>query len=313
MILQSLALPGSQVQKKISGRPNSGIVWPNGAKICVTFIVPWEVWPEDFGTSKSHQRISGHHIPPPNARFKVSMSAVTERQYGDRVGVWRLLDLFDRKDVKVTFLMNGRKVELFPEAIRKIKEKGHELSSEGYVHEYSYMMTRSQEQASIKKTVRAFEKVIGEKPTGYLSPGHAYTNNTLDLVSKAGYVWWADPLDYDLPYIVKSNNDDEEDGRKLVVIPYNLPGTHDYLTYAFNVPPRNLLQIWKDQFDYLYAEGERGAPKFMALNLHPFVSGKPYVAKIVEEFIDFIKSKHSDVWIAKRIEIANWWLEQGYD
>jgi allantoinase len=301
-----LVLPKSETQKLV-GRSNNGITWPDNAKICVTFIIPWEVWPEDFGTSKSQQRSSGHHIPPPNARFKVSMSALTERQYGDRVGVWRLLDLFDRKDVKVTFLMNGRKVELFPDATRNIKEKGHELSSEGYVHEYSFMMTRAQEQASIKKTVSAFENVTGEKPTGYLSPGHAYTDNTLDLVTKAGYTWWADPLDYDLPYILKSSS-----GKKIVVIPYNLPGTHDYLTYAFNVPPRELLQIWRDQFDYLYAEGGRGTPKFMALNLHPFVSGKPYVAKVVEEFIDFIKEQPK-VWIAKRIEIAKWWLDQGYD
>jgi peptidoglycan/xylan/chitin deacetylase (PgdA/CDA1 family) len=234
------------------------------------------------------------------------MSAITERQYGDRVGVWRLLDLFDRKNVKVTFLMNGRKVELFPDATLQIKEKGHELSSEGYVHEYSFMMSRAQEQRSIKKTVGAFERITGEKPTGYLSPGHAYTENTLDLVTEAGYVWWADPLDYDLPYTLK------RDKRKIVVIPYNVPGTHDYSIYAANVPPRDLLQIWKDQFEYLYEEGERGSPKFMSLNLHPFVSGKPYVTKVVEEFIDFVKSREQ-VWIAKRIDIAKWWLDKGYD
>lgn len=297
-------MPNAEVQKLVN-RPDESISWPGDARICVTFIIPWEVWPQNFGTSKSQQRSHGHHVPPANAPFKVSMSAITERQYGDRVGVWRLLDLFNRKEVKVTFLMNGRKAELFPDATRRIKQEGHELSSEGWVHEYSFMMTRAQERQSITKTVKAFETVVGEKPTGYLSPGHAYTNNTLDLVAEAGYVWWADPLDSDRPYIVKNK------GKNIVVIPYNLPGTHDYSIYGSDVPPRDLMQIWKDQFDYLYEEGERGSPKFFSINCHPFVSGRPYVTKVIEEFLDYVKQKQK-VWIAKRIEIAQWWLDQGF-
>ena len=69
-------------------RPKS-IEWPNKAKICVTFIVPWEVWPENFATRDSHQR-SSHRAPPVNATFNKNMAAVTEREYGDRVGIWRL-------------------------------------------------------------------------------------------------------------------------------------------------------------------------------------------------------------------------------
>ncbi|HEY7164421.1 MAG TPA: hypothetical protein VIB79_07645, partial [Candidatus Binatia bacterium] len=58
------------------------IRWPNKAKICVTFIVPWEVWPENFGTRESLQRHGSHTIPPPNAVFKRNLAAVTEREYG---------------------------------------------------------------------------------------------------------------------------------------------------------------------------------------------------------------------------------------
>src|SRR5690349_21016953 len=113
------------------------IVWPNKAKIAVTFIVPWEVWPENFATRESHQR-SSHRAPPANATFAKNMAAVTEREYGDRVGIWRLMDLFDRHELKVTMLMNGLKVEHFADACREIKAKGHEFSSESYEHEYSY-------------------------------------------------------------------------------------------------------------------------------------------------------------------------------
>ena len=285
-------------------RPKT-IEWPDKAKICVTFIVPWEVWPENFATHKSLQRHSSHTIPPPDAVHKRNLATVTEREYGDRVGIWRLIDLFDRYKLKVTFLMNGLKVEQFPNEVREFQAMGHEFSSEGYEHEYSFMYTKEQERESIQKTVTAFQKVLGQKPTGYLSPGHASTDNTPELVAEAGFVWWADPLNSDNPYTI------EVRGKKIVVVPYNVPGCNDYSTYGSGRTPRDLLQIMKDQFDYLYWEGEQGAPKYFAFNLHPFITGVPYRAKIVDEFIKHAKG-HPDVWFAKRIEIAEWTLQKGY-
>jgi peptidoglycan/xylan/chitin deacetylase (PgdA/CDA1 family) len=281
------------------------IAWPNKARIAVTFIVPWEVWPENFATRESHQRTS-HRAPPANATFAKNMAAVTEREYGDRVGIWRLMELFDRHELKVTMLMNGLKVEQLADACQEIKAKGHEFSSESYEHEYSYMYTREQERESIAKTVAAFEQVLGEKPTGYLSPGHSSTPHTLELVAEQKcFVWWADPLNSDVPYSLDAG------GRKVVVVPYNVPGCNDYSTYGSGRTPRDLLQIMKDQFDYLYWEGEQGSPKFLAVNMHPFVSGVPYRTKIMDEFISYAKG-FPDVWFARRLEIATWCLKQGY-
>src|SRR5437870_10417232 len=110
------------------GRPRP-IEWPDKAKICVTFIVPWEVWPENFAIHESLQRQGGATIPPPKAVFKQNMALVTEREYGDRVGIWRIVDLFDRHNLKVTFLMNGLKVEQFADVCKEIKAQGHEFSS----------------------------------------------------------------------------------------------------------------------------------------------------------------------------------------
>src|SRR5262245_27078099 len=78
------------------------IEWPDKAKICVTFIVPWEVWPENFATHESLQRHGGATLPPPKAVFKQNMALVTEREYVDSVGLWIAVDLSDRNSLKVT-------------------------------------------------------------------------------------------------------------------------------------------------------------------------------------------------------------------
>jgi hypothetical protein len=125
------------------------------------------------------------------------------------------------------------------------------------------------------------------------------------VAEQACFVWWADPLNSDVPYSLDAG------GRKVVVVPYNVPGCNDYSTYGSGRTPRDLLQIMKDQFDYLYWEGEQGSPKFWAVNMHPFVSGVPYRTKIMDEFISYAKG-YRDVWFARRLEIANWCLKQGY-
>jgi peptidoglycan/xylan/chitin deacetylase (PgdA/CDA1 family) len=88
----------------------------------------------------------------------------------------------------------GIKVEQFSEECKEFQAQGHEFSSESYEHEYSFMSSREQERESIRKTTAAFEKVLGQKPAGYLSPGHASKPHTLELVAEAGFVWCADPL-----------------------------------------------------------------------------------------------------------------------
>src|SRR4029077_3848113 len=93
-----------KVREKNMGRAKP-IEWPDKAKICVTFIVPWEVWPENFASHESLQRQGGATIPPPKAVVKQNMALITDGECGGRAGVCRLSDLSDRHNLKVTFLM----------------------------------------------------------------------------------------------------------------------------------------------------------------------------------------------------------------
>src|SRR5262249_21696507 len=120
--------------KKIAKRgKNMGrakpIEWPDKAKICATFIVPWEVWPENFATHQPVKPPGGATLPQPKAVLKQNRAWAPERKSGAGVGIWKITDLFDRHNLKVTFLMNGRKVEQFADECREFKAKGHEFSS----------------------------------------------------------------------------------------------------------------------------------------------------------------------------------------
>ena len=280
-----------------------GIVqsWPNDANIVVTFVVPWESWPEEFGTRESHEP-TGSFVPPTTAVHKKNLSAWSEREYGDRAGLPRLLDLFRRYEICSTFLVNGVKALQLPDMMRSLREEGHELASESYIHEYAFMMNREQELESISKTKDAIQKTSGEAPAGHFSPGHGYTIHTPGILSELGFKWWGDPIDDDVPYALHLGQ------KKLVVVPYVLRGCNDFSTYTSARTPRDLLQIWKDNFDYLYREGELGSTKIFSINLHPFVAGVPFRAKIVEEFLQYAK-QHPRVWYAKRGEIAEYWLK----
>ena len=79
------------------------IQWPDGARIALLFCVSWETWPDDLGTNASHQR-SNRGKMPENAIYKKDMGVVMDRQFGDKCGIWRILDMFDRESIKGDFL-----------------------------------------------------------------------------------------------------------------------------------------------------------------------------------------------------------------
>lgn len=280
------------------------IQWPNRARIAVIPCVAFEIWPDDIGMRNSLNR--SHRAPfPANARFPKDLSVITDRQYGERVGVFRMLDLFAQEGIATTFFINGITAEIHPEIIREIKAGGHEIATESYIHDYNYMKRPEEERADLQKTVEAVKRVTGEPPLGFLSMGVQPTDQTPISAAELGYVYWMDLQHEDLPYTLRVGN------RDLVVMDY-IFALNDYNTNSeMGRTPRELLQMWKDTFDLLYAEGAT-SPKMMAWGVHPFLSGRPYRAPILQEFIRYAKG-HKDVWFPRCIDVARWWLEKYRD
>jgi allantoinase len=281
-------------------RRNS-IKWPGGAKIALSFFVSWETWPEDLGTNSSHQRSNRGRLPD-NALYKRDMGVVMDRKYGEKAGIWRLLDLFDREHIKASFFLNGRTAEENPEAAKQIVADGHELAAQPYIHEYAVMLDKEGERDIIRRSIEAFRTVTGTTPVGYLSPGVRPTPNTVDLIAELGFTWSSDCIDDDVPYNVRSGN------KTIVMMPKDFH-PNDYTTYdVVSRSPRELYSLLVDQFDCLYAEGAK-SPKMMSVSMHPFLAGRPYRTRIFEDFIHHARS-HPDVWIARGVDIVDYWRRE---
>ncbi|MFQ5852334.1 MAG: polysaccharide deacetylase family protein [Candidatus Binatia bacterium] len=274
--------------------------WPDGNVLAVCPIVAWETWPDDLGTRESNQMTNRPPLPP-NAVYKRDMWVVHDHEYAEEEGIWRLLDLFERVGLKATFVTSGRSVERFPDIAVEVRRRGHEMASENYIHEYPVMYDEAAERESIQKTVTAFERVLGQRPLGYISPGHRPTDNTLGIIADAGYIWDADFQDRDTASVMNVN------GKLVVGMTY--ANISDYMTYQMTGRnPRDVLRLLIDEFDVLYAEGVAGAAKMMGYAFHPFLC-HGFRTKPLEEFFRYAQS-FPRVWFPTRIEIANWCLDQ---
>jgi peptidoglycan/xylan/chitin deacetylase (PgdA/CDA1 family) len=232
---------------------------------------------------------------PANALCKHDYSTETFRDFGGKIGVRRLLDICDKYDLKVSMPINGLTCEYYPELIKYAHSRGHEMVAHGWDQgEYLYMLTREQEKENIFKTVEAIEKLTGEKPTGWSSPGVRSTDNTLELNLAAGLLYNCDYHDDEMPYPRTVG------GKLLIMIP------HQYTINDHRMQEEGtrheFFEKFKDEFDYRYKIGDK-EPTMMNVISHGYLSSRiPYIDTF-EAIIKYAKG-HKDVWFARRGDIA---------
>jgi allantoinase len=266
--------------------------WPTGARMAVPIIVLHE-W----------ESVPWHRTRPMpvNAFQPFDYLALGSREYGARHGIWRLLDVLDRHNLKVTVIANGLTAELFPDSVREVAKRGHELATHQWDQSiFPPMFTsREEERESLIKSIDALEKAGGQKLRGYMSPGPRPTPNTLDIIAELGFTWTCDYNDSDVPYVINVN------GKKIVSVGYVMPGFVDQELAALGVVAG--LQQLKYGFDAAYEEAQRQPAKF-CYAVHAHWGGTPSMAKLFDEFLAHAAS-HEGVWFPRSIDLANYWLE----
>jgi allantoinase len=228
------------------------------------------------------------------------------RDYGNRVGIWRMMQAMDRYGVRGSISLNVAVCDHFPDIAAACRERSWEFFSHGvYNTRYTYGMDPAQERAFIEDVKASVMKWSGQELAGWLAPALTNTDNTMDLLAEAGIKYTLDLFHDDQPMPVKVKQ-----GR-LISVPYSLE-INDFTTlFQGNCTPRDYTDAIKAQFDRLYLEGAEN-PQVMCLPLHPFLIGQPHRISQFEEALDYITS-HDKVWLATGREIADHYYAHHYD
>jgi allantoinase len=250
-------------------------VWPGGARIAVWVVPNIEHFHLELGPKT------------PDVRN------YSRRDYGNRVGIWRMMECLEKAGIRGTVALNGEVAEHYPQIMEACTKLRWEFMGHGLTNS---TVLAGMDRATETKTIARTREVIeahGQKMRGWLGPGLTETWNTLDLLAAAGVEYVADWVNDDLPY--RMNNG-------LYSIPYSLE-LNDMP--HFNMPSISMDDFERrirDTFDVLYAEGEK-LPRVMCIALHPFLTGVPHRIKPLGRALAHIAG-HDKVWLATGSEIV---------
>jgi peptidoglycan/xylan/chitin deacetylase (PgdA/CDA1 family) len=228
---------------------------------------------------------------------------VTEKwyEYGIKEGIPRLLDLFDRRKVKMTSHMVGAAVDHSPALAKEVVQRGHEAAAHGQVWGPHYDKTPQEERASYTANVESILRATGTKPVGFNAPGMRATPKTFEILQDLGFVYHTDDLSRDEPFLVPVR------GKPFVVVPYTFI-LNDFQGYENRWrTTADMAGELKAEFDALYAESAKRR-RMISVATHDRVAGRPSRANVVEEFIAYAQ-RHPGVAFLRKDEIARFALE----
>ena len=282
--------------------------WPGGARIALQFVLNYEEGGENcvlHGDDASAAFLSEIVGAQPLAGVRhMNMESIYE--YGSRVGVWRLLDLFARHEIPLTVFAVAMAAERNPQVIHAMVDAGHEIASHGYKWvDYQYA-DEDIERQHIALATRILTEVAGTRPLGWYT-GRTGPNTRRLVAEHGGFLYNADAYNDDLPYWAE-----EESAPQLppqLIVPYTLDANDMRFAtpQGFNSGDQFLTYL-KDSFDVLYAEGEK-TPRMMSVGLHCRLVGRPGRMAALQRFMEYAKG-HDNVWFCRRIDIANHWRSE---
>jgi peptidoglycan/xylan/chitin deacetylase (PgdA/CDA1 family) len=241
--------------------------------------------------------------------------------FAGEVGAPRLLTLFERHGIRTTWFIPGHSIETFPEQMAAVAADGHEIGVHGYSHENPISMTEEQEETVLRRCIELVEQLSGERPRGYVAPWWEFSNVTADLLSKHGFSYDHSLMHNDFhPYFVRKGDTWTKidyskpasewmkplvrgtEVTELVEIPASwytddlppmmfikgAPNSHGF------VNPRDIEQLWRDQFDWIYREYDYA---IYTMTIHPDVSGRPQVLSMHERLIAHIGGHPGVRWV----------------
>ena len=277
----------------ITRRPK--IVWPNGARVALWVIPNIEFFPLNERMPDSPGG-SGGLIP--------DVIAWSMRDYGNRVGIYRLMEVMQRYKVRGTVALNSEICDEHPQIIDEARRLGWEFMG----HNQSNVrrlntLPQGTERAVVRATLERISAAAGRKVAGWMGSALQETWNTLDYLAEYGCKYVADWVNDEQPYLINVG------GKRLCSIPYSTELNDKVAIEYHHVVPEEFDRMCRRQFDVLYREGERSG-RVMAIAVHPYLMGVPHRIDAFESALKYITSRPG-VWLATGEEIVDYYLESG--
>ena len=274
------------------------IKWPNDARVAL-WISPnvehYEYMPDDDSA----------RTPWPRTPFP-DVQQYSYRDYGNRVGFWRMLESLDKYNIRCCVSLNMAVLEHFPEIGQAMVQRDYDYMSHGiYNTRYLYTYTEDQEREFYRDTIDTLKLHTGKQLKGMLGPAISGTERTPDLLAEAGLIYHTDWMHDDQPVPIKVKSG------KLVSVPYSIELNDSSLLRDNHYEGDYFARICKAQFDQLYKEGAESG-RVMCIALHPFLIGQPHRIKYLDDILSHIMS-HDGVWQTTADDIADYYNENYYD
>jgi peptidoglycan/xylan/chitin deacetylase (PgdA/CDA1 family) len=275
--------------------------WEGDAKVAVQIVINYEE-----GSEKTFAMGDGENDILYELPFALEgqrdLAVETMYEYGTRAGIWRLLRVFDKAGIPVTFFAAAVALERNPAVAEKLARRGDEAAGHGFRWSNHFEMTRDEEREAIRRAIESIERTTGSRPLGWYC--REMSVNTRELVvEEGGFVYDSDTYNDDLPYWTTVL------GRAHLVVPYGLVvNDARYVIPQGFGSPEHFFETAKAHLDRLRDDGD-DVPRMMSIGLHPRISGNPARADALARFIDYAQSL-GDVWFARRIDIAQTFIDQ---
>ena len=266
--------------------------WPGGKRLAVYIALNIEVI--SFGEGL------GAELAPGGPQPDVLNHAW--RDYGNRVGVWRLLDEFYRLELPVTVLANAEAYAECPAVLDAFRARGDEVVAHGRTNsERQGVLSETDEQALIEAAATVIERAEGTRPQGWLGPWISESRLTPDLLAEAGYGYLLDWCHDDQPVWMATRN-----GGRILSVPYPQELNDISAVVTRKVEGRTFAEMIIDGFDEQLEQSSK-QPLVFGIALHPYIVGQPHRLRPLRAALEHIVRHQEEVWLCHAGEIAQHW------
>ena len=274
--------------------------WPNDAKVAVCVIVTLEhmEWTPPPGTYQNPVLSGGYGASP----FP-DVTRWSHREYGHRVGIFRLLEALQKHGLKPTVAMDVLTAQNYPFLVRHCQNLGCEIIGHGMSVSrlITSNMSEPEERQYIAESVQGLSAATGASPRGWLGPEYGESERTPQLLAEAGIEYVCDWTNDEQPFPLNTAP------HRLLSLPVMLPLDDVSALWDRHVTIGRYVEMVQESFDTIYREGDDNG-RLMVLNLRPWLMGQPFRVRYLVRALAYMMG-HQGVWAATGSEVADWFRE----